>query len=176
MVQSRHKNCTVTVQWLQESGSLIVMRCSSAAYFVFFCGITSISGSAGLLLQLRSSTLSLSLLNVKFSNPDGIIFQIITSNFYMLQYLQKQSLGVTFDVALILWFIDYFICSTTHEQPSGFKKVIFRSVLPQIMNFGRIQILYNICIFKNDKFEYEYYLEFEKIFKYYSWEILEKLD
>ena len=31
----------------------------------------------------------------------------------------------------------------------------------------------NIRIFKNDEYEYEYYLEFEKLFEYYSWEIFE---
>ena len=40
------------------------------------------------------------------------------------------------------------------------------TVLPRIMNFGRIQIPNNIRIFKND--EYEYYSEFEKLFEYYS--------
>ena len=48
-----------------------------------------------------------------------------------------------------------------------------KSVLPRIMNFGRIRILNNIRIFKNDEYEYKYYLEFEKLFKYYSWEIFE---
>ena len=47
------------------------------------------------------------------------------------------------------------------------------SVLPQIMNFGQIRIQNNICIFKNDEYGYEYYTEFEKLFKYYSWEIFE---
>ena len=46
---------------------------------------------------------------------------------------------------------------------------MFPSVLPRIMNFGRIRIPNNIRIFKND--EYEYYSEFEKLFEYYSWEI-----
>ena len=32
---------------------------------------------------------------------------------------------------------------------------------------------HNIRIFKNDEYGYEYYLEFEKLFKYYSWEIFE---
>ena len=36
------------------------------------------------------------------------------------------------------------------------------------MNFGRIRIPNNICIFKNDEYEYEYYSEFEKLFEYYS--------
>ena len=31
------------------------------------------------------------------------------------------------------------------------------------MNFGQIRIPNNIRIFKNDKYEYEYYSEFEKI-------------
>ena len=37
--------------------------------------------------------------------------------------------------------------------------------------FEQIRIPNNIRIFKND--EYEYYSEFEKLFKYYSWEIFE---
>jgi len=48
-----------------------------------------------------------------------------------------------------------------------------KSVLPRIMNFGRIRILNIIRIFKNDEYEYEYYSEFEKLFEYYSWEIFE---
>ena len=47
----------------------------------------------------------------------------------------------------------------------------YKAVLPQIMNFGQIQIPNNIRIFKND--EYEYYSEFEKLFEYYLWEIFE---
>ena len=50
-------------------------------------------------------------------------------------------------------------------------KGLYGSVLPRIMNFGRIRIPNNIRIFKND--EYEYYSEFEKLFEYYSWEIFE---
>ena len=49
----------------------------------------------------------------------------------------------------------------------------YKAVLPQIMNFGQIQIPNNIHIFKNDEYEYEYYSEFEKLFEYYSWEIFE---
>ena len=47
------------------------------------------------------------------------------------------------------------------------------AVLPRIMNFGRIRIPNNIHIFKNDKYKYEYYSKFKKLFEYYSWEILE---
>ena len=32
------------------------------------------------------------------------------------------------------------------------------------MNFGRIRIPNNIRIFKNDEYEYKYYLEFKKLF------------
>ena len=45
------------------------------------------------------------------------------------------------------------------------------TVFPRIMNFRRIPN--NIRIFKNDEYQYEYYLEFEKPFEYYSWEIFE---
>ena len=47
------------------------------------------------------------------------------------------------------------------------------SVLPQIMNFGHIQIPNNIRIFKNDEYKYKYYSEFVKLFEYYLWEIFE---
>ena len=40
-------------------------------------------------------------------------------------------------------------------------------MLPRIMNFGRIRIPNIIRIFKNDEYEFEYYSEFEKLFKYY---------
>ena len=56
-----------------------------------------------------------------------------------------------------------FACYTSTKGP----------VLPRIMNFGQIRIPNNIRIFKNDEYEYEYYLEFEKLFEYYSWEIFE---
>ena len=35
------------------------------------------------------------------------------------------------------------------------------TVLPRIMKFGRIRIPNIIHIFKNDEYEYEYYLEFK---------------
>jgi len=38
--------------------------------------------------------------------------------------------------------------------------VSYIAVLPRIMNFGRIRIPNNICIFKSDEYEYEYYSEF----------------
>ena len=47
------------------------------------------------------------------------------------------------------------------------------AVLPRIVNFGRIQILNNIRIYKNDEYEYQYYSEFEKLFKNCSREIFE---
>ena len=49
----------------------------------------------------------------------------------------------------------------------------YTTVLPRIMNFGRIRIPNNIRIFKNDEYEYKYYSEFENFFEYYSWEIFE---
>ena len=60
--------------------------------------------------------------------------------------------------------------SINHELPN---KTMYVTVLPQIMNFGRIRIPNIIRIFKNDEYEYEYYSEFKKLFEYYSWEIFE---
>ena len=53
------------------------------------------------------------------------------------------------------------------------KEIGYIPVLPRIMNFGRIRIPNIIRIFKNDEYEYEYYLEFKKLFEYYSCEIFE---
>ena len=37
-------------------------------------------------------------------------------------------------------------------------------MLPRITIFGWIRIPNNICIFKNNEYEYEYYSEFKKLF------------
>ena len=46
------------------------------------------------------------------------------------------------------------------------------AVLPRIMNFGRIQLLNSVHIFKNDEYEYELYSESKKLFEDYLWEMI----
>ena len=61
-------------------------------------------------------------------------------------------------------------------RPTNFRiltrKLLNSPVSPR-MNFEQIGIPNNICIFKNDEYKCEYYLEFEKLFEYYSREIFD---
>ena len=40
------------------------------------------------------------------------------------------------------------------------------------MNFGRIQLLNSVHIFKNDEYEHELYSESKKLFEDYLWEMI----
>ena len=113
-----------------------------------------------------------------FKNGKQPLFEGIISGFFSdKQWLELRPLG-PFSIGIwVLWILgERFV----GDQPLiGIFQSILRamydgmyiSVLPRIMNFGRIGIPNNIRIFKNDEYEYEYYSEFEKLFEYYSWEI-----
>ena len=115
-----------------------------------------------------------------FKNGKQPLFEGIISGFFSdKQWLELRPLG-PFSIGIwVLWILgERFV----GDQPLiGIIQSILRamydgmyiSVLPRIMNFGRIRIPNNIRIFKNDEYEYEYYSEFEKLFEYYSWEIFE---